>query len=303
MKKKGFLIAMLSLVFLLILAPVSSAFSDIKGNKSEKHIHSLKDRGVISENKGGKFKPKDGLTYAEAVVLLDKAFKLDLSHIRFVKIPLASDIYKHVHNDKWYSQSFVDGYYNGIILADDVKPNDKISREHFAHLLMQQVDRKGEYPLIQLYINYNDSDKVNADYSNSIQKLLILQFAELSKGDYFYPKQTITRGEAASWLDNALNFVDEIFGQPDVEEGVKLENVKLTTAALTDKVNQVTISADVPHRGYGIKVTNIRFDGNTAYVKAELVKPQDDLMYAQVITNVSTSVYVEKQFKVKLDEK
>ena len=303
MKKKSLFTAALSLVLILALTPVLHAFSDVSGHKAESHILSLKERGVINGVNSDAFNPDKELTYAQAVSLLDRAFELDLSRFRFAKQPVASDMYENVANDQWYSEAFVEGYYNGVEFAADVNPNDSISREEFASILMAQVDRKGDYPLIEIYIDYLDAKEVQPDYSNAIQKLLILKFAELTEDQKFNPTQSITRGEAALWLDKALLFADKLTVNEEVEPSSQFDNVKLTTEALTDTVNKVTISADVPHPGYGIKVTNIKFVGDIAYVDIEIVEPLPDMMYPQVITNVSASIYVDKQYKVEVVEK
>lgn len=303
MKKKSILTAVLSLVFLLALTPVLHAFTDVSGHKAESHILSLKERGVINGVSSGTFNPDSELTYAQAVSLLDRAFALDLSRFDFVKQPLASDMYSNVADDQWYSEAFVDGYYNGVVFAADVDPNATISRQEFASILMDQVDNKGNYPLIMIYIDYVDAKEVKPDYSNAIQKLLILNFAELTEDHKFNPTQSITRGDAAIWLDKALIFADTIKGNEEVQPSVLPTNVKLTTEALTDNVNKVTISADVPHPGYGIKVSHINFVDNIAYVDIDIVEPNPDMMYPQVITNVSTVVYVDKQYKVEFVEK
>jgi len=303
MKKKSLFTAVLSLVLLLAITPVLHAFSDVSGHKAESHINSLKERGVINGVSSGTFNPDRELTYAQAVSLLDRAFELDLSRFRFVKEPLASDMYKNVANDQWYSAAFVDGYYNGVEFATDVDPNASISREEFASILMDQVDRKGNYPLIMIYIDYLDAKEVEPDYSNAIQKLLILNFAELTEDQKFNPTQSITRGEAAIWLDKALIFADTLKGNEEIQPSVQPTNVKVTTEALTDTVNKVTISADVPHPGYGMKVAHINFVDDIAYVDLQIIEPQPDMMYPQVITNVSTAVYVDKQYKVEVVEK
>lgn len=303
MNKKGIVAATLSLVLLLVLTPVLHAFSDIAGSKAESHILSLKERGIINGVSTETFNPEAQLTYAEAVTLLVRAFKLDLSHIRFIKMPVASDTYSNVADNQWYSDAFVAGVHNGIRFSADVRPNNPISREQFASLLMDQVDRKGNYPLIAIYINYVDANKVQKEYSNAIQKLLILNFAELTTDQKFNPTQGLSRGEAAIWLDKALTFADTLKHNDEVTPQVQPVNVKLTTEAFTDMVNKVTVSADVPHPGYGIKVAYINFIDDTAYIDIEIVEPLPDRMYPQVITNVSTVIYVDKRYKVEYIEK
>lgn len=305
MKGKRITAIVLSLLMVLALTPVASAFGDIKGLKGEKHITHLKERGVIkgdSKGKGkGSYHPQAKLSYAQAVVMLDEAFELDLSHIKFVKEPKVSDIYKKVKDGKWYSEAFLHGFYNGIELDKNVNPNASITREEFAALLINQVDRKGDYALIMMHIDYKDIDKAKDEYKDEIQKLLLLKFAELSKNGNFNPTKPITREEAAIWLDKALTFVDETFGNKDEENKPSaLTDVTFKTEKVTDQVNKVTVSATVPHPGYGIAITEITFDQDTAYVKIKQVDPDPNKMYPQVISTAIAETYVASQYKVKL---
>jgi len=292
----------LSLLTLMALTPVASAFSDIKGLKGEKHIIHLKERGIIKGESNGKgsYHPQGKLSYAQAVVMLDDAFELDLSHIKFVKEPKVSDIYTKVKDNKWYSEAFLHAYYNGIEFDKNINPNSTISREEFAAHLINQVDRHGDYPLIMMYVDYKDADKGKEEYKNQIQKLLLLKFAELSKDGYFNPTKPITREEAAIWLDNALTFVDETFGEKEEENKQSaLTDVNFKTEKVNDQVNKVTVSATVPHPGYGMAITEISFDKGIAYVKIKQIDPDPNKMYPQVISTVSVDTYIASEYKVK----
>lgn len=302
MKGKRITLIVLSLLTLFALTPVASAFSDIKGKKGERHIVHLKDRGVIKGDAKGKghFRPQDKLTYAQAAVLLDDAFDLNLAAISFVKAPKASDYYKHAKDKTWYSQALIDGYHNGVVFPADMKPNSPISREEFAAMLMRQVDQKVDYALIMMHLDYNDIDEGKEEYKGEIQKLLLLKFAELDKKNKFYPTKAITREDAAIWLDMALTFIDEQLDLQEKPEPSALQDVKLTLTKVNDDVNKATISATVPHPGYGIEVTSIEFIDKTAYITVKHVDPDPNRMYPQVISNVSVDTYVSSAYKVEV---
>lgn len=300
MKKKIVGIVM-SLVMLFSLAPAMYAFSDVKDSRGAEHIHKLKDRGIVSGDKSDKFSPKRKLTNAEAVNLLVKAFDLNLDHVKFMKAPKASDYYPKMKNNKWYSDLFVIGYHHEIIFDKDVNPNNTISREQFASLLMAQVDRKGDYPLIMMYLEYKDANKVNEAYSNDIQKLLLTKIGALSKDDYFYPTQSITREDAAIWLDKALTFVDNLIPTPELPI-LDTSKLKLTEKAVNENIKAVTITTEVPHPGYSITVKGINFEGDTAYLDVEYVHPNPDMMYPQVISTATVTTYVASQYKVKINK-
>lgn len=302
MKGKGKRIAIIamSLLTLVALTPVASAFSDIKGTKGEKHIVHLKERGVIKGDSKGKgyYHPQDKLSYAQAAVLLDEAFDLNLDAVKFIKEPKASDYYEKVKDNKWYSQSFIDGYHNGMIFAKDINPNASISREEFAGQLMTQVDRKVDYPLIMMHVGYKDIEEGKEEYKGAIQKLLLLKFEELSDKGKFYPTKAITREDAAIWLDSAVTFVEE---QLEAQKNASaLQDVKLSITKVNNDVNKATVTATVPHPGYGIAISSIEFEGDTAYVTVKQVNPDPDKMYPQVISDVSVDTYIASTYKVVL---
>jgi len=302
MKTKRMAVVAASVIALMALTPVTSAFSDIKGTKGEQHIYHLKDRGIVKGNANNKdaFHPQDKLSYAQAAVLLDEGFELSLAAFLFIKQPLASDYYEKVKDDQWYSEAFVDGFYNGVVFDKDINPNSPITREEFAAQLMKQVDSKVDYALIKMYVDYKDVEQGKDEYKGEIQKLLLLKFAELDKNGKFNPNKPITREEAAIWLDKALTFVDEKLAEQaeqDAQDNV-LQEVKHEVTAVNKDVNKVTISATVPHPGYGIAVNSISFEGDTAYVAVSKVDPDPDKMYPQVISTATVDTYISSNYKV-----
>jgi len=298
--KKRIVAVMMSLVMLISLAPAFYAFSDVKESRGAEHIQNLKDRGIVSGDNNNKFWPEKNLSNAEAVSLLVKGFNLDLSAIRFIKEPKASDQYTKVKDDKWYSQAFIIGFHNQLVLDKDVDPDAPISRELFGSLLMTQVDRKGSYPLVAMYKEYKDESTVNTAYINDIQKLLLTNIGSLQKNDYFYPKQGITREDAAIWLDKALTFVETVILPISEQPVLDSKQLVLSEKAVNDEVKKVTITTEVPHPGYSMVVKSIQFENDTAYLDVQYVYPDPDKLYPQVITTVSIDTYVSSNYKVKV---
>lgn len=201
----GFLTLVLSIT---LLTPTSGlAFTDIGQREGHDKLLSLKNRGIIHGISDEKFAPREHLTYAQAVALIVKGLNLNIDHIRFVKEPQASDYYTSVANDAWYAEPFIIAHLNGLEVDKNVKPNEQMTREHFADLLMKAVLKTGDYMFIELYIMIQDEQNINHQYMNSIQKLLLTKIGELKEGEKFEPQQPLTREEAAIWLFNAIEFI------------------------------------------------------------------------------------------------
>ena len=293
---------LLAIAFAMLAAIGQSAlaFSDTETDNNREAIRALQDAGIVLGEKQGAFNPHGPLTYASGVVLLVKAFELNIDHMRFIKMPLASDHYPNAKDDAWYSDAFVIAAYSGLDIPRDVRPEEKMTREQFAHHLFQAVTQTGDYAYTEQYILIEDEPDITQDYRNSIQKLLITNIAELNKQRQFEPKAVLKRGEAAGWLHRALLFVQSAREQqvPDEKPASHpLYDLSLSQSALSEHVNEITVSAQAPHPGYGIRVASITFDGTKALIHVEPVLPDPDRMYAQVITEVNATTYIGSQFE------
>lgn len=300
MKKKSVIILALVAMMLFSLGQTVFAFQDVKNDVNGQKIEELKKLGILKgDPKDGKYNPKGKLTYAEGVTLIVKGLDLNLDHVRFIKEPKATDYFPNVRDDAWYSDAFIVAGFYGLGLPKTIKAGDIMSREQFGHSLFQAILTKGDYAFIELFIEIKDQDEVNSDYMDSIQKLLISKIAELDSTGKFYPKKAVTRSTAAGWVYNAIQFVKDTKPvTPQPEQPVF--DLKLNVTPVNAEVNKVTVSAQVPHPGYGIRISSIGFEGNQAVIHVETVLPDPDLMYPQVITEVKATAYVDSAYKVAL---
>jgi len=301
MKKKPLFIVAIVAVLLFTLGQTVMAFSDVGKNPNAEKINALKERGILSGYADGEFKPNGTLTYASAVSMIVKGLDLNIDHVRFIRMPLASDNHPNLKDDAWYSSAFVIADFYGLDIPEDVKDSDKITKEQFAHHLFKAMMTKGDYAFIEIFMMLNDEADVDSKYMDSIQKLLISKIASLDKDQNFYPKQAITRGEAAAWLFDGIKFVKE---QKPIEPApeVPAYDAELSVEAVNADVNKVTVTAQMPHPGYGLRIASISFEGERAVLNLEVVQPDPDKMYPQVITEVKVSTYVDAKLKPELAE-
>ncbi|WP_036718771.1 S-layer homology domain-containing protein [Paenibacillus harenae] len=296
MKKRSIMIMAVVAMMLFTLGQTVWAFNDIKNDANEQKIAELKERGILKGDKHDKYNPKGKLSYAEGVSLLVKGFDLNIDHIRFIKEPKATDYFPRLKDNAWYSQAFIIAHLNGIEIPKDVKANDAMTREQFAHHLFKAVQKKGDYAFIEMYMLIEDEADVDKAYMDSIQKLLVSKIAELDNDNKFYPKKAITRGEAAGWLYDAIKFVKETTPIPPQPE-LPTFDLNLAVTPVNADINKVTVSTQVPHPGYGIRISSIQFEGGQAVINVDTVMPDPDKMYPQVITDVTVSTYVDAAFK------
>lgn len=296
MKKKPLLMIVLTAILLFTLGQSVMAFSDVAKDPNADKINALKEKGILSGFANDQFKPDDKLTYASGISMIVKGLDLNIDHIRFIKMPKASDKHPNLSDDVWYSQSIIVADFYGLDIPENIKANDPMTKEQFAHHLFQAMMTKGDYAFIKIYMVVNDEADVNGEYMDSIQKLLISKIASVDQENNFYPTQAITRGVAAAWLHDGITFVED---QPTLEPEPQtpIYDQKLTVEAVNKDINKVTISAQMPHPGYGLRIASIHFDGDQAVIYVEAIEPDPDKMYPQVITEVKVSTYLDSSLK------
>jgi len=297
---RPFVLAAMALAMLLSLCQSALAFSDTGSDRNKEAIRALQEAGIAQGDSTGKFNPGGHLTYASGISLLVKAFDLNIDHIRFIKQPLASDHYPNARDDAWYSDALVIAAYSGLDIPQDMRPEAVMTREQFAHHLFQAISSQGEFAYTEQYIVIADQQDIANAYSNSIQKLLITGVADLNKQQQFRPQEAISRGEAAGWLHRAVLFVRKALEQQEPAEAPDaspLYELTLTTTPVNEQVNAVTVRAQAPHPGYGIRIASIAFEGTQAIIHTETVYPDPDRMYPQVITEVQATVYIGSEFE------
>lgn len=296
MKKRATVLISALLALLMMLGGSAYAFSDVQGDPNEADIAALQKAGIVSGISAEHFAPKGKVTMAQGVAMLVKAFELNIDHIRFIKKPEASDYFTNVPNDAWYAESFIYAHHNGLPIPRDADPLQNLTKEQYADLLFHALTAKNDYAFIEMYVILKDEADVTKEYMNSIQHLLLGKITELDDG-YFYPKNEITRSEAARLLNQAILFAkkhEPIKPVPAVDPDVSLSVTKVN-----DDVNKVTLTwSNRPHPGYGISVSNIEFtlDGQ-ALISYELHQPDPDKMYPQVISEAKIDTYVASTYK------
>nr|WP_240159538.1 S-layer homology domain-containing protein [Paenibacillus aceris] len=270
------------------------AFSDVESGQAEA-INALYDRGVVSGVDHEHFAPKGKISYAQTVQIIVKGLDLNMDLLRFIKKPVASDLYTNIPNDAWYAEAFIIAHYNGVEIPKDVNPNATITREQFGELLIRALEKKGNFPMIKIApADIKDADQITPEYQGALQRMLVYKIASLDKDGKLNPKAEITRGEAATWVYNASKVLAAHTQKP-----AETENVTVNVEKVTDDVNKVTLTRESkPTSGYGIEITGIQFglDGN-AVITYTLTDPQPDSMNAEVITEPKAVTYVSSKYK------
>jgi hypothetical protein len=203
------------LVVLLVLLAASPAvaFDDLKTSSEKDIILQLKKTGLVSGVSKNAFAPQAELTVAHGVALLVKGFRWNLSHVKLAKPAKASDYFSHVPDKAWYAQAFVTAKWNGLDLANTIRPQAKMTREQFADLLYRAAGRNLDVAFIELFVDIADGEAINDAYMSTVQKLLISKIVALDEKNRFRPQESLTRGTAAGWLYRAIEWRNDYMAQ------------------------------------------------------------------------------------------
>lgn len=276
----------------LLLASSASAFSDVKG-KDSTITEALQKKGIVQGVGKDKFAPHGKLTGAEGVYMIIKALGLKETND-------ASSKKYHQFKQPWYSEVKAIAEDNGIKLPEKFSWNSELTKEQFAYILDQAVNATGNYPLIKIFIDVKDADQGNVLYSGSIQRLLVMKITELDDKGKFYPTASMTRIEAARMVYNAAQFVEK---QKELEQQQN-NRVSYAVTKVNDQVNKVVLTRyEQPHPGYGIRVAKVEFTKDSkAVIHYELLSPDPDMVYPQVITDSQTETYISSDYSIEIKE-
>ena len=191
------------------------AFSDVPSDQFAA-INSLTEQGVVKEVDAGHFAPKEYLNYAQAISIIVKGFNLNLDTLRFFKMPVPTNFYPSVKDNVWYSDAFITAHYNGITIPHDVDPRSTVTREQFAKMIEEAMKKAKSLPMIKIVpIEIKDNVDITVDSQGFIQRLLHYKIIKLDQEGRFQPKQSITRGDSAVWIYNALEVLSKMPAPPE----------------------------------------------------------------------------------------
>ncbi len=166
MQNLRFLSLFLALLFLVNYLPVALAarFVDLNNNWAQKYINTLSDRGVISSESDGKFKPGNPVTRAVLCIWLVKVTGLD-------KEPIPSNSsFADVTTNDWYYRAAEIAWQNNYIASDPTglfHPNQTMQRGEVISILAHALNltTTPDNDSIQATLSqFKDASSIPVDY-------------------------------------------------------------------------------------------------------------------------------------------
>lgn len=294
MKKLTIIVTSLLLTF-TVSATAFAGFKDVKGHWAEKSITKLTEKRIMRGVSKEKFNPKGALTYAEAVTIINRAFDLNLDHIRFIKEPKVSDYFTEIEDDKWYSYGFIVAMHNGIELPKDLKANEKITREEFAYYIRRVMENKGiNLAIPKIKIEYKDEEKINPQYLTAILELSALDLFKGDKGK-FLPNKPLNRAEVAVVIARLEALLQGSQENKDVHSKIEVKERVLNS---TEK--EVTLIYDAPNPGYNFEIIRVVNEGDISTITYKITEPPKDRFFPMVVVKMEARTIVPINNKVEL---
>jgi predicted secreted protein len=215
--KKAIFIGLLWLV--ISLAPLCSAqavvaeFGDTQDHWAKTDITAVSGLGLMNgtgiNSSGLKvFSPQGIVSHAQLVVALQSTFQFNYGSKVFVKQPEATDYYRDVANDAWYSDSLVMCAINEIFdTGGEFLPDRPVSRIEIAQAIHRSFNAKGiSIPMIMMMPVFEDTESLTQGETNA---MVFVNNTGIMKGydNRFRPYDSLTRAELAGVIARCVELL------------------------------------------------------------------------------------------------
>ena len=200
-----------------VLTPSQAAYTD-------PYMEQMAELGFMSGDATGDMRPEDPITRAEFVTIVNRAFGYDV---------VGTHPFKDVYTYDWYEQDVAVGYQEGYIAGVTptvFAPNESITRETAAFILAKNLMMD---PSVGADTNFYDSEDISTWSRGLVTTAAEYGLISGYPDGTFQPQKSITRGDAAIMLLNAV-------GTPVQQSGTHTlgdvwGNVTITTSGVTLK--------------------------------------------------------------------
>jgi trimeric autotransporter adhesin len=241
------------------IVPVASAasLSDIAGNTHEAAITSLVDAGIINGYADGTFKPNKTLTRSDVVKLLGKYLVSEGYSIPSdaVTSPRFSDLTSKSNKELLeYAAVVADaGVFagsNGKLLA-----GDPITRENMAIVLVRMVNTLKDVSLEEFVASQKfdrEVKDINAAKAEARTAIDVLDFYDITTATNFLPKNSVTRGQFATFLNNVIKAdFSGVAATTGTVKAINATTVEVTFAEEIGNVDELKFAID------GLEIKNV----------------------------------------------
>lgn len=203
MKKLSILMLLMMLVSALISQPQKAYADELSGHMHESGLRYLISKGALLKDANGSYRPNDTVTRGEFATYIAKALNLQTKDtITFTDV---SDTYLLANEIKLAATAgIITGYTDGTF-----KPEERISREHMAVMLIRAVDYL-KIPKGTSSITFKDNATIFKDFRQDIAIGAQLGLIKGSSNGMFLPRDNATIAEASTFILRLILLADTV---------------------------------------------------------------------------------------------
>ena len=188
---------------LAISTPVETTkneFADTKGHWAEGYINSLKKRGIVKGDSNGNFNPEFQITRAELLAMVIRALGVSESNYK--------GQFNDVSANDWFA-GIVQASLDAGIISKDItfRPNDSITREEIAKIIVQSVGDKAQSIGTDNALEYTDKDAIGSWAVEYVKTATELGLMSGMDNGSFAPKGIATRAQAATVIERLMTLL------------------------------------------------------------------------------------------------
>ena len=159
----------------------------------------MADKGIVSGVSDTTFEPDRSITRAEFAALMARALKLTAAN--------DDAVFTDVSRDAWYKEAVSAAAAAGLIVGYDgqFRPNDTITREEMAVVIMKAYQFLGKAPLKGKLSQFADKDVISAWAVDYVDGAVSSGLISGMTSDTFAPAENATRAQVASLIKRLLN--------------------------------------------------------------------------------------------------
>lgn len=174
-------------------------FTDIIGYWAENDINEMVAKGIVSGMTDTLFEPDRDITRAEFAALMTRALKLSAAN--------PDTVFADVSVDSWYAEEVAAAAAAGLINGYDgfFRPEDKITREEMAVVIMKAYLFRGKEPLRGKIDQFLDQDQISQWAKDYVDQAVSVGLISGITFDTFVPGANATRAQGTSLIKRLLD--------------------------------------------------------------------------------------------------
>ncbi|MBE7051759.1 MAG: hypothetical protein E7395_04230 [Ruminococcaceae bacterium] len=176
-----------------------SSLSDMSGHWAESYVSDLHSKGIVKGDTAGNYNPDSSITRAEFVAMVTRS--LGIANVSY------SGTFADVASGDWFAQNVQAALdYNLISVDNSFRPNDLITRQEMAKIIVGAADLIKKYETAESKLDSISDTHAIHDWAKVYVDAILKSGLMKGRTDGgFYPLDNATRAESAAVISRMLS--------------------------------------------------------------------------------------------------